>query len=67
MPAKTSPLATIKNIDLGDLKGNQGDQDYLLPNDTNLQELNTVLIYCMRFHATSVPHPLRNSEVTSAT
>ena len=50
MPAGFA-LATIKNVDLGDLKGNQGNQDYLLPNDTNLQELNTVLIYCMRFHA----------------
>ena len=48
---KDFALGTIKNVDLGDLKGNQGDQDYRIPNDANLQELNTVSIYCMRFHA----------------
>ena len=55
---KNFALATIKNVDLGDLKGNQGDQEYRLPNDANLQELSTVSIYCMRFHANFGTAPL---------
>ena len=63
---KDFALATTKNVHLGDLKGNQGDQEYRLPNNANLQELSTVSIYCMRFTPTSVPHPLRNSDPLSA-
>jgi len=40
---KDFAIGAIKNVDLGDLKGNQGDQDYRLPNGVNLQELNTVV------------------------
>jgi hypothetical protein len=49
--AKNFALATVKNVDLGGLKGNQGDQDYRLPDEVNLKEVNTVSIYCERFHA----------------
>ena len=56
--SKNFALATIKNVDLGDLKGNQGDQEYRLPNNANLQELSTVSIYCMRFHANFGTAPL---------
>jgi hypothetical protein len=44
-------LTAVQNIDLGDLKGNQGDQSYPLPGDVNLQKFNKVTIYCERFHA----------------
>jgi hypothetical protein len=49
--AKDFILTAVKNIDLGDLKGNQGDQSYQFPGDVNLQEFDTVTIYCERFHA----------------
>jgi hypothetical protein len=49
--AKDFSLTAIKNIDLGDLKGNQGDQSYQFPGDVNLQEFDAVTIYCERFHA----------------
>jgi hypothetical protein len=49
--AKDFTLAAVKNIDLGDLKGNQGSQDYRIPAGADLQQLNTISIYCMRFHA----------------
>ena len=29
--SKDFALAAVKNVDLGDLKGNQGDQDYTIP------------------------------------
>jgi hypothetical protein len=40
------------NQDLGELKGNQGDQNYALPASVDLKRFNTVAIYCARFHAT---------------
>lgn len=39
-------------VDLGGLKGNVGDQNYLLPDDMDLAETPVVLIWCRRF---SVP------------
>jgi hypothetical protein len=50
-PSKDFALAAVKNVDLGDLKGNQGDQDYTVPKDVDLKKFGTVSIYCERFHA----------------
>jgi hypothetical protein len=36
-------------VDLGDLKGNIGDQNYEIPVDTDLGRFNTVEIWCVRF------------------
>jgi hypothetical protein len=49
--SKDFSLTAVKNVDLGDLKGNQGDQSYQFGGDVNLEEFNTVTIYCERFHA----------------
>ena len=49
--SKDFALATVRNVDLGDLKGNQGDQDYTIPGDVDLKTFGTVSIYCERFHA----------------
>jgi Electron transfer DM13 len=37
------------SIDLGDLKGNIGDQNYEIPHDVDLNLYDTVLIWCVRF------------------
>ena len=39
-----------KSIDLGDLKGNTGNQNYKIPADANLADVKSVAIYCERFH-----------------
>lgn len=39
------------NIELGALKGNQGDQNYDLLGMVDLEKYNAVVIYCERFHA----------------
>ena len=39
------------SIELGSLKGNQGDQNYDLTASVDLQKYNAVVIYCERFHA----------------
>jgi Electron transfer DM13 len=49
--SKDFALTSVKNVDLGDLKGNQGDQDYTVPKEVDLKTFGTVSIYCEHFHA----------------
>lgn len=44
-------LSSIENVDLGELKANQGDQMYPIPKGVDLKHLNRVMVYCERFHA----------------
>ncbi len=37
-------------LDLGSLKGNQGNQNYEIPEGVDLSEYNGVVIYCLPFH-----------------
>lgn len=39
-----------KSVDLGDLKGNTGNQNYAIPASVNLDDVKSVAIYCERFH-----------------
>ena len=41
----------LDHVELGKLKGNQGDQNYDLPASVDLQKYNAVVIYCERFNA----------------
>lgn len=36
-------------VDLGDLKGNVGEQNYEIPADVDVNEFDTVVIWCVRF------------------
>jgi hypothetical protein len=36
-------------VDLGDLKGNVGEQNYEIPADVDLNEFDTVVVWCVRF------------------
>lgn len=40
-----------ERIELGKLKGNEGDQNYEIPEGTDLTKFDGVLIYCERFNA----------------
>ena len=40
-----------ERIELGKLKGNEGDQNYGIPAGTDLAKFDAVLIYCERFNA----------------
>ena len=37
-------------VELGELKGNQGNQNYVVPEDININEYRSVIIYCKPFH-----------------
>jgi len=39
-------------LNIGDLKGNQGNQNYELPSDVDLGEWSSVAIWCRRFNTT---------------
>jgi Electron transfer DM13 len=41
----------LDGVELGALKGNQGDQNYDLPASVDLNQYQAVAIYCERFHA----------------
>jgi Electron transfer DM13 len=53
---------TVKNAgycDLGSLKGNIGDQNYDIPPNVNLSEINSVTIWCNRFSVNFGTAPLK--------
>ena len=41
----------LDGVELGVLRGNQGDQNYDLPTSVDLNKYQAVAIYCERFHA----------------
>jgi len=41
----------LDSVELGSIKGNQGDQNYDLPASVDLQKYNAAVVYCERFHA----------------
>ena len=41
----------LDGVELGSLKGNQGDQNYDLPVTADLNQYQAVAVYCERFHA----------------
>ncbi len=47
-----------ERVELGTLKGNEGDQNYEIPAGTDLSKFRTVSIYCERFNANFGAAPL---------
>src|SRR5262245_7786771 len=47
-----------ERLELGKLKGNEGDQNYEIPAGTDLSKFTTVSIYCERFNANFGAAPL---------
>jgi len=48
----------VERVELGKLKGNEGDQNYDIPSGTDLTKFHTVAIYCERFNANFGTAPL---------
>jgi hypothetical protein len=48
----------VDRIDLGPLKGNESDQNYVIPSRTDLAEYQSVAIFCERFNANFGTAPL---------
>jgi hypothetical protein len=45
------PGQALQSIEVGALKGNEGNQEYKLPPNVDLTKYDTVAIYCERFRA----------------
>jgi len=41
----------LDSVELGSLKGNDGDQNYDVPATVDLHKYNAAVVYCERFHA----------------
>ena len=52
------PKDNKDRVELGKLKGNEGDQNYEIPAGTDLTKFRTVSIYCERFNANFGVAPL---------
>jgi pentapeptide MXKDX repeat protein len=50
--------SSTERVELGKLKGNEGDQNYDIPAGTDLNKFQTVSIYCVRFNANFGSAPL---------
>ena len=50
-PQNAVPGKALASVEVGGLKGNEGDQDYKVPTNTDITRYSTVAIYCERFHA----------------
>jgi hypothetical protein len=50
--------SNVERVELGQLKGNEGDQNYAIPAGTDLAKFHTVAIYCERFNANFGTAPL---------
>ena len=50
--------SNVERVELGKLKGNEGDQNYDIPAGTNLTKFHTVAVYCERFNANFGTAPL---------
>jgi hypothetical protein len=50
--------SSTDRLELGALKGNEGDQNYNIPSGTDLTKFQTVSIYCERFNANFGAAPL---------
>ena len=48
-PSKLNELYTFGAVDLGKLKGNIGNQNYVIPVDVDVNAQMSVVIYCVPF------------------
>ena len=56
--AGNSLKSDTERIELGKMKGNEGDQNYEIPAGTDLTKFHVVSIYCVRFNANFGTAPL---------
>ena len=57
-PQSSDDVKQSEWISLGPLKGNRGDQTYIVPPDTNVDEYGSVVIWCEQFGVLFSPSPL---------
>jgi hypothetical protein len=56
--ADSATVGRSDTVDLGQLKGNLGDQNYTVPSDVDLSKYRAVTIWCQRFQVNFATAPL---------
>jgi hypothetical protein len=54
----SATVSRVDTVDLGQLKGNTGDQNYELPADVDLAKYRAVTVWCRRFSVNFATAPL---------
>ena len=54
----SATVSRVDTVDLGELKGNTGDQNYELPADVDLTRYRAVTVWCQRFSVNFATAPL---------
>jgi hypothetical protein len=54
----SATVSRVDTVDLGQLKGNTGDQNYELPLDVDLTKYRAVTVWCQRFSVNFATAPL---------
>lgn len=54
----SAAVSAVETVDLGQLKGNIGDQNYAVPRDVDLAKYQAVTIWCHRFSVNFATAPL---------
>jgi len=60
-PQSRQDVSATGYLDLGPLKGNQGNQNYPIPTGVDFASYGSVVIYCQPFHVIFSVAPLQNS------
>jgi hypothetical protein len=55
----SATVSRVETLDLGQLKGNTGDQNYELPPDVDLTRYRAVTVWCQRFSVNFATAPLK--------
>lgn len=58
-PRDDASVSGAERIELGALKGNVGDQNYVLPAEVDLSKFRSVVVWCNRFGVNFASAPLR--------
>ena len=58
-PTRGGQVRTAGSVDLGELKGNRGNQNYPIPAGVDVSTVNSVVIYCKPFSVVFSVAPLR--------
>lgn len=60
---ENTTVKTAGFLDLGSIKGNEGDQNYEVPADADLNKYRAVTIWCARFGVNFATAPLKKQSV----
>jgi Electron transfer DM13 len=65
--ASRHTVKTVAHVDLGPMRANRGDANYLLPDDARITSAKTAILWCARFRVVFGFAPLDDVTIAQAT